>query len=170
MQEDLTITFLQFIELLLMITLTTSFIKRLPKNIFILRIVFILLFLFSFFPYLRLLFYLNRWFSLILNGASFFVGVYAFLQLRKAFSGKKVILSHNIINWILSNNNTRLELDFGIDKPVAPDEIRNWIHEIAVADNRPAITREPEVFVRGLTSQAMQLKVYVWCNDINMID
>lgn len=90
---DAPAVYIEFIELLLMITLTFAFARRLPKKVFYLWLIFILLFLFSFFSYLRLPFYLNRWLSIILNAASFMVGVYTFITLRRTYQQRRIMAS-----------------------------------------------------------------------------
>ena len=83
----------EFIGLLLMIILTVSFTRRLPKKIFYLWLFFIALFILSFSTYLRLPFYLNRWISFILNCASFVLGLFAWLKYRKEYSNRKLLIA-----------------------------------------------------------------------------
>ncbi|HEY5407436.1 MAG TPA: mechanosensitive ion channel domain-containing protein [Ginsengibacter sp.] len=76
------------------------------------------------------------------------------------------ILSHNIVNWTLSNNNIRIELSFTIDKLVVAEDIRPDINEIM--ENFPEVLtqKEPEIFINNITSQSTQLKIYFWCKDV----
>ena len=95
--------YIEFVEFLLMIVLTVSFWKRLPRNLFYLWVIFILLFLLqSFSRYMGLPFYLNRWLSLIINSASFLLGIYVLLRFRKQYDQYK-ILGYTTILYTLFN-------------------------------------------------------------------
>jgi potassium efflux system protein len=76
------------------------------------------------------------------------------------------ILSHNIVNWTLSNNNIRIELSFTIDKLVMAEDIRSLINEILQASPDVLTQKEPEIFINNITSQSTQLKIYFWCKDV----
>ena len=76
------------------------------------------------------------------------------------------ILSHNIVNWTLSNNNIRIELSFTVDKLLLAEEIRPDI--TGILKNFPEVLaqKEPEIFINNITSQSTQLKIYFWCKDV----
>ena len=76
------------------------------------------------------------------------------------------ILSHNIVNWTLSNNNIRIELSFTIDKLISSEDIRPAIIEVIHSSPDVLTQKEPEVFVNMITSQSTQLKIYFWCKDV----
>ncbi|MEP6952089.1 MAG: mechanosensitive ion channel domain-containing protein [Ginsengibacter sp.] len=76
------------------------------------------------------------------------------------------ILSHNIVNWTLSNNNIRIEVSFTVDKFVSSEDIRKTIIEIIHASPDVLTQKEPEVFIDTVTSQSTQLKIYFWCKDV----
>jgi potassium efflux system protein len=76
------------------------------------------------------------------------------------------ILSHNIVNWTLSNNNIRIELSFTVDKLVSSDDMRKSIIDILHASPEVLTQKEPEVFINAITSQSTQLKIYFWCRDV----
>ena len=76
------------------------------------------------------------------------------------------ILSHNIVNWTLNNNNIRIELSFTIDKLVVSEDIMPLIKEILQASPDVLTQKEPEIFVNNITSQSTQLKIYFWCKDV----
>ena len=76
------------------------------------------------------------------------------------------ILSHNIVNWTLSNNNIRIELSFTIDKLISSEDIRPAIVEIIHSSPDVLTQKEPEVFINTITSQSTQLKIYFWCKDV----
>ena len=76
------------------------------------------------------------------------------------------ILSHNIVNWTLSNNNIRIEVSFTVDKLVSSEDIRTAIIEIIQSSPDVLTQKEPEVFINTITSQSTQLKIYFWCKDV----
>ena len=76
------------------------------------------------------------------------------------------ILSHNIVNWTLSNNNIRIEVSFTVDKLVSSADIRKAIIEIIHSSPDVLTQKEPEVFINTITSQSTQLKIYFWCKDV----
>ena len=76
------------------------------------------------------------------------------------------ILSHNIVNWTLSNNHVRVALSFTIDKPAHPDDIGpDAIKEIIKANPNVLERREPEVILTSLSSKTVEIKVYFWSKD-----
>ena len=76
------------------------------------------------------------------------------------------ILSHNIVNWTLSNNNIRIELSFTVDKLILAEEIRPDITGILKSFPEVLAQKEPEIFINNITSQSTQLKIYFWCKDV----
>lgn len=76
------------------------------------------------------------------------------------------ILSHNIVNWTLSNSSVRIELTISIDKMVPLENIKGWVSEFVKIQDKSIINREPEVFISNLTSQSMQLRIYLWSDDV----
>jgi small-conductance mechanosensitive channel len=78
------------------------------------------------------------------------------------------VLSHNIVNWTLSNNHVRMSLSFTIDKPEHTDTIQaDAIKDIVRSNPHVFSARQPEVLVNILNSKSMELKVLFWGNDIS---
>lgn len=76
------------------------------------------------------------------------------------------ILSHNFVNWSLSNNNIRIEISFNTDQFGISEEIKEAVVEIIKSSPDVLAQKEPELFVSAITSQSTQLKVYFWCKDV----
>jgi len=77
------------------------------------------------------------------------------------------VLSHNIVNWTLSNNHVRMSLSFNIDRPQQPEAIQpEAIKEIVRSNPHVYATRQPEVLLNMLNSKSMEIKVLFWGNDI----
>ncbi len=83
---DAPFIYIATVEFLLMLVLTYSFWKRLPRKLFYVWLVFIILFLVqSFSRYLRLPDYFNRLFVLVLNSLSVLLGLYLFSVFKKQY-------------------------------------------------------------------------------------
>ncbi|MEO6814898.1 MAG: mechanosensitive ion channel domain-containing protein [Ginsengibacter sp.] len=76
------------------------------------------------------------------------------------------ILSHNFVNWSLSDNYIRVELTFNVDHLIDPDDMHTSLMAIIKSSSDVLAQKEPEVFVNTITSQSTQLKIYFWCNEV----
>lgn len=78
------------------------------------------------------------------------------------------VLSHNIVNWTLSNNNVRVSLSFTIDKPPHPEDIgADEIKEIIKANPNVLERKEPEILLSNISSKSIQINVFFWSKDFN---
>lgn len=78
------------------------------------------------------------------------------------------VLSHNIVNWTLSNNNVRMSLSFTIDKPQNPEAIQpDAIKDIVRSNPLVFAGRQPDVLVNILNSKSTEIRVLFWGNDIS---
>ncbi|HTI09987.1 MAG TPA: mechanosensitive ion channel domain-containing protein, partial [Puia sp.] len=76
------------------------------------------------------------------------------------------VLSHNIVNWTLSNNHVRVNLSFTINKPAHPEDIQaDTIKKIISSNPNVLERREPEVILNSLSSKTVEIKVYFWSKD-----
>ena len=90
---DAPFIYIATVEFLLMLTLTYSFWRRLPRKLFYVWLVFIVLFLLqSLSRYVRLPEYFNRWFILVLNALSVLLGLYLFSAFKKRYNQHKFLL------------------------------------------------------------------------------
>lgn len=76
------------------------------------------------------------------------------------------VLSHNIINWTLSNNQVRATLSFNLDKTTYTDAIQPDIKELVKTIPGIFLRKEPELAIEHVTSKAVRLKVSFWCTDV----
>lgn len=76
------------------------------------------------------------------------------------------ILSHNIVNWTLSNNYKRIDVAFTIDKLIFSEDIRTDVAQIVQSLPDALLQKEPEILINNVTSQSTQLKIFFWCKDI----
>ena len=77
------------------------------------------------------------------------------------------ILSHNIVNWTLSNNYKRIDMTFTIDKLIFSEDINADVAGIILALPDSLQKKEPEILISNVTSQSCQLKILFWCKDIS---
>ena len=77
------------------------------------------------------------------------------------------VLSHNIVNWTLSNNHIRMDVTLNLQKPFDPDQVRSTIQDVIKEHPNNLSAREPEVLINSLAGQKAEVKVYFWCQDIN---
>jgi small-conductance mechanosensitive channel len=78
------------------------------------------------------------------------------------------VLSHNIVNWTLSNNHVRKTVSFTIQKPADLEEVRvNDIKEIVKKIPNVMAQKDPEVLINTVSSKAVELKISFWSDDFN---
>ena len=77
------------------------------------------------------------------------------------------ILSHNIINYTLSNNNIRTHVQIGVLKPFSSEELILMIKEIVKANRNVFTQKEPGVIITAITAASAVIKVSFWCKNIN---
>jgi potassium efflux system protein len=80
------------------------------------------------------------------------------------------LLSHNIVNWTLSNSNVRAELVIMSDNIKNEDEIKNGFIDV-VRDNKDVLfQRTPEVLFSYMKGTTVQMIFSYWCKDISRRD
>lgn len=80
------------------------------------------------------------------------------------------LLSHNIVNWTLSNSNVRTELSITADNINDEEEIRKKFDDM-LRDNKDILfQRQPEVFFTYMKGKTVQMLFSFWCKDINRLD
>ena len=80
------------------------------------------------------------------------------------------VLSRNIINWTLSNNNVRLGLNFTIQKPLDTEEISKICTEELNLNESVLKDKAPAIVITAVTAQSATLKIYFWCKDISQTE
>jgi potassium efflux system protein len=80
------------------------------------------------------------------------------------------VLSHNIVNWTLSNNYARVSLQFNVAKPTNPDDLNpDTIREIIKKNDNVLDRRDPEVLISNVTARQLSLRIFFWCKDFNKV-
>lgn len=76
------------------------------------------------------------------------------------------VLSHNIINWTLSNNHVRQTLSFTFDKPANKEAIKvDEIKEIILKNSNVIPHKDPEIIIDTMSAKNMDLKIYFWIKE-----
>ena len=80
------------------------------------------------------------------------------------------LLSHNIVNWTLSNNHIRIELPVVVDGLPDPEDIKKGFADI-IKDNPNVLTqRQPEVLFTYLKGKTVEMVFSFWCRDVSKLD
>jgi potassium efflux system protein len=77
------------------------------------------------------------------------------------------ILSHNIVNWTLSNNYKRIDITFTIDKLISSEDVSADVTAIIEGLPDSLARKAPEILINNVTSVSAQLKILFWCKDIS---
>ena len=78
------------------------------------------------------------------------------------------VLSHNIVNWTLSNSHARTALTFTIKKPQSPGDIDLAAIKKIVSENHNVLgQREPQIVLNPVNAKTMELRVLFWLSDFN---
>jgi len=76
------------------------------------------------------------------------------------------VVSHNIINWTLTNANVRMNLTFTIAKPYDIDKVIAICRNEIIANKNVLTQKEPEILITSITPTSGTVKVYFWCISI----
>lgn len=77
------------------------------------------------------------------------------------------ILSHNIINWTLSNNQMRVDISLTIVKPFNSTEVVGLIRDIITENSNVFISKEPVIMISPVSKVNSKINIYFWCKDIS---
>jgi small-conductance mechanosensitive channel len=80
------------------------------------------------------------------------------------------ILSNNIINWTLSNNQMRIDISMTIAKPFNSTEVVNQIREIITQNDNVFVNKEPVIMIIPVSKLNSNIKIYFWCKNISSAD
>lgn len=79
------------------------------------------------------------------------------------------VLSHNIVNWTLSNNHARVALSFSIERTPGTDVLKPEILDIIKSNEKVVEKREVEVTVSNINSKKTDIRILFWCRDISKV-
>lgn len=79
------------------------------------------------------------------------------------------VLSHNIVNWTLSNNHSRIALTFNIERAPGTDNLKPEIIEIIKSNEQVVERREITVILSNVSSKKTEIRIYFWCQDFSKV-
>lgn len=79
------------------------------------------------------------------------------------------VLSHNIVNWTLSNNHARVTLSFSIERKPGTEILKPEILNIIKSNEKVVEKREVEVAVSNINSKKTDINIIFWCRDISKV-
>jgi len=80
------------------------------------------------------------------------------------------ILSNNIINWTLSNNQMRVDISLSVAKPFNSTEVVSLIREIIIENSNVFVSKEPIILISPVSKLNSNINIYFWCKDISKAD
>jgi small-conductance mechanosensitive channel len=80
------------------------------------------------------------------------------------------VVSHNIINWTLTNTNVRMNLTFTIAKPYILEDVISICKRELAANKNILPEKEPEILITTVTATSATLKLYFWCKSITLVE
>jgi potassium efflux system protein len=80
------------------------------------------------------------------------------------------ILSNNIINWTLTNNQMRIKIEFTINKPFSRDEVEELIKSSIASNDNVLINKEAKIIINPKTKTSSTVLIYFWCKDISLAE
>jgi small-conductance mechanosensitive channel len=80
------------------------------------------------------------------------------------------VLSHNIVNWTLSNNHIRIDLSFVIGTPYNRETLEKVVREVVQANKNVLTSRGPQLLFSMASAQSDRVKIYFWCRDISVTE
>ncbi len=80
------------------------------------------------------------------------------------------VVSHNIINWTLTNANVRMNLTFTIAKPYDIENVITICHKEIMGNKNVLQQKEPEILITAVTPASATIKVYFWCVSITVTE
>ncbi len=80
------------------------------------------------------------------------------------------ILSNNIINWTLSNNQMRVDITLSVAKPFNSTEVVSLIRDIIIENSNVFVSKEPIILISPVSKLNSNINIYFWCKDISKAD
>jgi potassium efflux system protein len=80
------------------------------------------------------------------------------------------ILSNNIINWTLSNNQMRIDITLTIAKPFNSTDVVNKIRDIITKNENVFVNKAPVIMISPVNKVSSKIRIYFWCKNISSSD
>ena len=80
------------------------------------------------------------------------------------------VVSHNIINWTLTNPQVRMNISFTISKPYQLEEVIAICKKELVENVNVVAEKEPDILITAVTPTSATIKIYFWCKSITLTE
>jgi potassium efflux system protein len=80
------------------------------------------------------------------------------------------ILSNNIINWTLTNNQMRITISFTLAKPFSREDVEELIREAVTSNENILQNKEARIIMSPASKTSVTVTVYFWCKDISQAE
>ena len=80
------------------------------------------------------------------------------------------VVSHNIINWTLTNPQVRMNISFTISKPYQFEEVIEICNKVLVANDNVVAEKETDILITAVTPISATIKIYFWCKSITLTE
>ncbi|MEI9806593.1 MAG: mechanosensitive ion channel domain-containing protein [Bacteroidota bacterium] len=77
------------------------------------------------------------------------------------------ILSGQIVNWTLTNNQRRLEMDLGIRGSSDMEQVAAVLKQSVLQSGYAVKEREPQILFTKMHDDGFALKLFYWCADVS---
>jgi len=76
------------------------------------------------------------------------------------------ILSQLIVNWTLSNNQQRLEMELSVSGSTDMEVVSSLIKEVILSSKYVVDGKEPQILFTKVSEDGFELKVFFWCTEV----
>ncbi|WPQ62992.1 mechanosensitive ion channel [Chitinophaga sancti] len=76
------------------------------------------------------------------------------------------VLSKEITNWTLSNNNARINFNYKVARLEDPEKVKQELKELIITNEQVLGRREVEIIINLVSAGAMTIRIAFWCRDI----
>jgi len=76
------------------------------------------------------------------------------------------VLSKEITNWTLSNNNARINFNYKVAKLEDPETVKQELKELIATNEQVIARREVEIIMTFVNATSVSVRIAFWCKDI----
>jgi potassium-dependent mechanosensitive channel len=80
------------------------------------------------------------------------------------------VLSHNIVNWTLSNNHIRIEFPIVVDKFPDQEHLKNDFKTIIQSIPNALTQKEPDIVLTNISGKSVTVLFIFWCKDVTKLE
>jgi small-conductance mechanosensitive channel len=76
------------------------------------------------------------------------------------------VLSRNIVNWTLTNNNARIIFNYSVEKLADAETVKKELKELILGHEQVLPRREVEIIFDAVNAKTTRIRIAFWCKDI----